>query len=168
MLLVAGLHLRTGDSMFRRVIVLLAAPVLVAAGQAPARGEVQVPVSTGIVSITMSSAGYQMIVGKSNGGERVLFRSTSLPVVDSLRRDTQRLVRGSGTVSWSLPAESEVSVAATDSTATIRVELQDQGRTVAIASGRSIDLRRHGDFVSLDVRRDGPSAVAPRPPGREH
>ena len=153
--------------MLRQVIVLLAAPVLVAAGQTPASGEVQVPVSTGTVRVTVSSAAYQMIEGKPTGGERVPFRSASLPVLDSIPRNTQRFVHGSGTVSWSLPVESEVSLAATDSTATIRLELQDQGRTVALASGRSVTLRRHGDFVSLDVRRDGPLAVTPRPPDQE-
>src|SRR5579884_2267453 len=122
--------------MLRRVIVLLAAPAFVAAAQAPASGSVEIPVSGPGVTVSLSSDAYQLITTDSTG--------------------KQHLLRGGGALAYYFAAEREVSIAATDSATTIRVELKDQGRTLAFATGRTVNLRRHDGLLTVDARPDGP------------
>jgi hypothetical protein len=133
--------------MLRRAMVLLVAPVLVAGAQTPKRGPVEIPVSSAPVTVSVSSEGYQLIYTKG------AFKEPP--------------IRGRGSVSYSLSPENAVSIAATDSTAVVSVELKDQGRTVAFFNGRSITLRRHDGLLAVDARQDGAAPIPPRPPGRE-
>ena len=134
--------------MLRRVMVLLAAPAFVAAAQAPASGSVEIPVSGPGVTVSLSSNAYQVITTDSTG--------------------KQQLLRGGGALSYYFfAAERELSIAATDSAATIHVELKDQGRTLAFATGRTVNLRMHDGLLTVDARPDGPLALTPRPPGQE-
>lgn len=132
--------------MLRRVMLLLAAPVVVAAQNGPS-GSVEIPVSASAVSVSLSSHAYQLIASQADGKEH--------------------LIRGGGALAYNLNPEDRVSIAATDSAATLHVELKDQGRIVAFANGRSVTLRRHDGLLIVDTRKDGPLAPTPRPPGQE-